>query len=237
MDYAQIISACEASSHLISMIPSERIVEFGWQIGLNEKASVLDFCCGCGEMLKLWSEAFNISGIGIDREADFIETGKSRLTSSRVQLRTGDIFQYYDKYKHEVAVCTELSSGLFKSFADGIAFLEPFVKPGGKLVFGRLFSKLPSPPQELIDFDGELPTLTEIYEGVSRCGYYITAMASDTAAQWERYIMWSAKRDLERLRRNPEDAKTAAWLDKWYRIYFEHRRRYEGWGLFAIEKL
>jgi len=237
MDYAQIIDACEINNHLISMVPAERVVEFGWQIGLNENTSVLDFCCGYGEMLRLWSEAFRISGVGIDHAADFIEKGKSRLANSRVQLLTGDVFQYRDKNRHDVAVCTELSGGLFKDFADGIAFLEPFVKPGGKLVFGRLFSKLPDPPQELTDFDGTLPTLDEIYEQTKRCGYYITAMVSDTTAQWERYIMWSARRDIEQLRRNPKDAKTAAWLDKWYRIYFEHRRRYEGWGLFAIEKL
>ena len=57
MDYKQIISACEESEHLVSLVPIERIVEFGWQIGLNE-TSVLDLCCGYGEMLKLWNEAF-----------------------------------------------------------------------------------------------------------------------------------------------------------------------------------
>ena len=115
--------------------------------------------------------------------------------------------------------------------------MEQFVKPGGKLVFGKLFSKLSDPPQELIDFDGTLPTLREIYEEVRKCGYYITAMASDSVAQWERYIMWGAKRDLERLQKNPNERKTADWLDKWYSIYFEYRRQYEGWGLFAIEKI
>lgn len=237
MDYTQIINACEASNHLISMVPVEHVVEFGWQIELNENTSVLDLCCGYGEMLKIWSEAFCISGMGIDREAGFIEKGKSRLTSDRIKLVAGDIFKHNDANQYDVVVCTELSTGLFKSFADGVAFLQKFVKPGGKLVFGRLFSKLPNPPQELIEFDGALPTLDEVYNEIKKCGYYITVMVSDTTAQWERYIMWSARRDLERLRRNPNDEKTAAWLDKWYRIYFKHRRQYEGWGMFAIENL
>ena len=62
-------------------------------------------------------------------------------------------------------------------------------------------------------------------------------MATDTVSEWERYITWSAKRDLEKLRQNPEDEKLLAWIDKWYRIYFEYRRLYEGWGLFGIEQL
>lgn len=242
MDYKQIINACEESEHLISMVPVERVIEFGWQIGLNDNTSVLDFCCGYGEMLKLWSEAFNITGIGIDCEASFIETGLSRFRNDRVKLIVDDIFKQNPEQKYDVVVCTELSGGspghrLFESFASGITFLDQFVKPNGQLVFGRLFSKLPNPPQELIDFDGDLPTLNQIYQDLKQLGYYITAMVSDTPAQWERYIMWSAKRDLERLRQNPNDDNTATWLDKWYRIYFEHRRQYEGWGLFAIEKL
>lgn len=242
MDYNEIINACEESKHLISMVPIERVVEFGWQIGLNESISVLDFCCGYGEMLKVWSEAFNISGTGIDREASFVKEGKKRLSDNRIDLVSGDIFAHDKTKKYDVVVCTELSGGspghrLFESFADGISFMEYFVKPSGKLVFGKLFSKFPNPPQELIDFDGELPTLDKIYDDVKRCGYYITAMVSDTTAQWERYIMWSANRDLERLRQNPNDKQIAVWLDKWYHIYFRYRRQYEGWGLFAIEKL
>lgn len=242
MDYKQIISACEENKHLINMVPMEHIVEFGYQINLNADISVLDFCCGYGEMLKLWSEAFGISGIGIDRELSFIETGKARLKNNRVNLIVGDIFAHDQTKKYDVVVCTELSGGSpahrpFNSFKEGIAFLEQFIKPGGKLVFGKLFSKIPNPPQELIDFDGELPTLYDIYKETKQCGYYITAMVSDTTAQWEQYITWSAKRDLERLRQDPKNTEIGAWLDKWYRIYFNLRRSYEGWGLFAAEKL
>ena len=233
MDYTKIISACEESKHLISMVPIERIVELGYNIGLDEKASVLDLCCGYGEMLKIWNEAFGIAGVGVDREIEFIETGRKRIANNRVNLIAGDVFAYSAAKKYDVAVCTEPLG----SIADVLALLGKHGKPGGKLVFGRLFSKTPNPPKELIDFDGELLTLNEIYEDVRQCGYYITAMASDTAAEWERYIMWSAKRDLARLRQEPENKKLAAWLDKWYHMYFAFRRLYEGWGLFAVERL
>jgi SAM-dependent methyltransferase len=236
MDYTQILHACEANGHLISMVPVENIVELGWQLGLSENSAVLDLCCGSGETLKIWSEAFRIRGVGVDRETDFIDSGKSRLQRDRVKLIAGDVLAYDTPERFDVVMCTELSAGLFDSFRSGLAFLERFLKPGGKIVFGRLFSKLPNPPQELIDFDGALPTLGDINREIRDCAYYLTAMVSDTTAQWERYIMWSARRDLGHLRKSPGDEALAAWLDKWYRLYFEYRRQYEGWGLFGIEK-
>ena len=243
MDYKQILSVCEERKHLISMVSVERIVELGYSIGLNENSRVLDFGCGYGTMLKIWSEAFGISGIGIDIESEFIETGKSRLTNDRIELLTEDMFEYKTDEKFDVLLCTEFSCGAvghdvpFADLKSGLDFLSQFSKLNGKIIFGRLFSKFPNLPKELIDFDGELPTLIEIYEAVKQSGYYITAMATDTTAEWERYITWSAKRDLENLRRTPTDTALASWIDKWYQIYFEYRRQYEGWGLFAVERL
>ena len=237
VDYSKIISACEESKHLISMVSIERIVSLGYRIGLDKNKSVLDFCCGYGTMLKIWNEAFDISGVGIDRDASFIKTGSARLINDCIKLITGDVLAYDNEEKYDVVVCTELSTGLFNNFSEGIAFLERFVKPGGTLIFGRLFSKIPNPPQELIDFDGELPTLREIYDEVKQCGYLIMTMASDNTDAWEQYIFNGTKQAIKKLRQNPKDVEWAAWNDKWFHIYFDYRRPYEGWALFAIEKI
>ncbi|MDR2657330.1 MAG: class I SAM-dependent methyltransferase [Oscillospiraceae bacterium] len=131
MNYKQIISACEASAHLVSMVPVERVVEFGYSIGLNSDTSVLDFCCGYGEMLNLWNEAFGINVVGIDIHEPFIVEGKTRVRGDRINLIAGDIFAYSDSKRYDVVVCTELSAGLFEDFASGIAFIEKHLKQGG----------------------------------------------------------------------------------------------------------
>jgi len=231
--YKERIEEIEDNAHLISMVPANELLRFGYEAGLNEHSRVLDLCCGYGTLLKIWCQTFGISGVGVDRVKDFIKTGRARLMNERVELICGDALKYKDKEKYDAVVCTELSTGLFDSFAEGIAFLEKYIKPGGTLVFGRLYSKVPNPPRELIDFDGPLPTLTEIYEECKQTGYLITAMASSTGAQWEQYIFRGAKQYLEALRQNPQDE----WTNKWYRIYFDHRRPYEGWALFGLEKL
>ena len=237
MDHTQLIAACEESKHLINMIEIEHIVTLGHSIGLNENTRVLDLCCGYGTMLKTWSEAFGVSGVGVDLAKQHVEEGKARLINKRVKLICSDALTYRCDETYDVVVCTELSTGLFDNFPEGIAFLERFVKPGGTLVFGRLFSKIPAPPQELIDFDGPMPTLRELYDEARQCGWLITAMASSTDAAWERYIMRDGKNTVAKIRKNPNDAEWVAWTDKWYRIYFDCRRPYEGWGLFAVERV
>ena len=92
MDYKSIISACDSNTHLVSMLPVERVIEFGFNIGLDANTTVLDLCCGYGEMLRLWNEAFSISGIGVDIEDSFIAKGSKRILSDRVNLLTGDVF-------------------------------------------------------------------------------------------------------------------------------------------------
>lgn len=235
--YQDLIKKYEEEKCFINMVSADDIIRFGCSIRLNEKSRVLDLCCGYGTMLKIWSEIFGVSGIGVDRDASFIETGRLRLPDNRVSLICGDVLQYTDADKYDVVVCTELSTGLFDSFQKGIAFLEQFIKPEGTLVFGRLFSEISEPPQELIDFDGDLPTLHEIYNETRQNRYLITSMVSASNASWERYIMRDNKNSLERLRQNPQDTKWSSWTDKWSRIYFNLRRPYEGWALFGIEKL
>jgi len=231
--YRDRIKELEDNQHLISMVPVGELLRFGHEAGLDEHSRVLDLCCGYGTLLKVWSQAFGVSGVGIDRAKGFIKAGKARLTNNRVELICGDVLKYKTRERFDFVVCTELSTGLFDDFAQGLAHLEKFIKPGGKLVFGKLYSKIPEPPQELVEFDGPLPTLREIYEEARRCGYLIITMASDTDAAWEQYVFRGAKQFLAALRKDPEDA----WTNKWYRIYFDYRRPYEGWALFGLEKI
>ncbi|HEY5560465.1 MAG TPA: methionine biosynthesis protein MetW [Clostridiaceae bacterium] len=82
MNYKDIISKCEVNEHLISMIPCDEIIRFGYSMGLNENSKALDLCCGFGEMLKIFNEAFGISGIGVDITQDFILEGVFQNTKS-----------------------------------------------------------------------------------------------------------------------------------------------------------
>ena len=235
MYYNNLLEKYEDEKFLVNMVSVDDIVRIGSSIGLNENSRVLDLCCGYGTMLKIWNQLYGINGVGIDRETSFIEKGRSRLCDSKIELICGDVLQYTDTKKYDVVICTELSTGLFDSFENGVAFLNNFVKENGILVFGKLFSEIPNPPAELIEFDGPLPTLSDIYNECKKCGYLITVMSSGTDASWERYIM--GERSPSRLQKNRDDPEWAAWTDKWLRMYYDYRRPFENWALFGIEKL
>lgn len=228
---------CDESQYLISMSAPERIINLGLRLEYGEETNILDLCCGYGEMLKIWNTVFGIKGVGIDICEEFIEIGKQRQQGNEnLKLICTDVLNYKDDVKYDVVCCTEYF-GDIRDIAGTISMLEQYAKPNGKLIFGRLYSKIENPPKELTDFDGEIETLEVINRKIRECGYVMTAIAGDTDAQWENYITWSAKRDIEHLRKNPHDEKTKAWLTKWYDIYFKYRRSYEGWAMFGIEKV
>ena len=237
MDYQKQLERLKESQFLISMTPIDSLIEIGFSSGMNSSSFVLDLCCGYGEMLKIWHQAFGIRGMGVDICGEFIQQGRERLAEegiSAVTLIESDVLKWRCDAKFDY-VC--LSGEEFGGLQHTIWLLEKFVKPGGKLMIGTRFSKVEHPPQELIDFEGELLSLNEINTVFQSNGYFITAMASDTHHEWERYIMWSARRHLTELRQNAEDKSQLEWCKKWYDMYFYLRRPLEGYATFVIEKI
>lgn len=227
----------EDNGYLISMVPVEELLRFGWEIGLDENSRVLDLCCGYGTLLKVWSETFGISGVGVDRNQEFLTIGEERLKKSgagRVELVRGDVTVYQDERKYDVVVCSETLGSIPETLSLG----ERFLKPGGLLAYQKLYAKTENPPQELIDFDGEVLSLSELNDIFNGLGYYITSMASDSAGMWEKYVFnWSGRRDLLQLAENREDKALENRVRKWHNMYFKYRRQYEGQALFGLKRV
>ncbi len=236
MSYQAIIDNIESSRHLISMTPVDKIIEIGYTAGMNASSRVLDLCCGYGEMLKIWHEAFGVRGIGVDRCEEFIREGQQRLYEAgidAVSLVCDDVLQWKTDEKFDFAcLCGEEFGGLEST----INLLEKFIKPDGKLIIGTRFSRVDNPPAELIEFEGETLPLKTIYDIFFANGYFITSMATDTQQEWERYIMWSARRNLAAHKNSPDKPELFEWCRKWYETYFGFRREYEGYGTFVIER-
>ena len=236
MRNTDLLKQFEASNYVINMISVEGIIKTGYSLGMNNSTTVLDLCCGYGEMLKIWNEAFDINGTGVDKSSEFINVGKSRLEKAgikKITLIKDDVQKYTDAENYDVVSCTEELG----SIGETLTILEKYAKPGGKIIFCHLYTKIPNPPKELTDFDGPLPTLDELYRIFRELGYFVTSITSDTLSEWDRYITWSARRDIQRLRKNKNDTEITEWIDKWYHMYFNYRRAYEGQALFGLERL
>ncbi len=241
MNYQAIIKEVEDNAHLISMVPVNELIRFGYEIGLNENSKVLDLCCGYGTLLNAWNEAFGITGVGVDHSNEFLSIGKERLKQARIEkiiLICEDVTKYKDDEKYDVVICSETIGTIQNTLELG----EKFLKKGGLLAYQKLYSKVQNPPQELVDFDEEVLPLSELNCIFNSFGFYMTCMASDTNSMWEHYVInWSGKHDINMLRQNQNDEKymekSKKWIDQWYRMYFDYRRLYEGQALFGLEQL
>lgn len=177
--YKNRLVEIEDNQYLIGMVPVEEILRLGYELGLNDRSKVLDLCCGYGTVLKVWSETFGISGMGVDICKDFIHRGKKRLKNSgidRIKLIHKDVTKYKDDTKYDVVICSEAIDSIENTFQLG----EPFLKKGGTLLYQRVFSYTEDIPQELDEFDGGVYPLTKLNKIFNDSGYYITHFATGT---------------------------------------------------------
>ena len=175
--------------------------------------------------------------MGVDQSREFLAIGKERLKKNgcnRVELLCGDATAYQDDRKYDVVVLSET----FGSIPETLALGERFLKPGGLLAFQKLYAKTENPPEELIDFDGEVLPLFELNRIFNELGFYITSTASDSTGMWEKYVFnWSGKRDLRQLAENREDKALERRIRRWHEMYLKYRRQYEGQALFGLERI
>lgn len=228
--YQNLLPMIADNAHLISMTPVEELLRFGYEIGLKPEMKVLDLCCGYGTLLKVWHEAFGISGVGVDREKTFLDTGMKRLEKQGIEkilLIHEDVTKYRDETQYDVVVCSETIDSIDNSLSLG----KRFLKPGGTLCYQKLYAKVNNPPQELVDFDVEVLPLSVLNRRFNDLGWYMTAMASDTPGMWEHYVVnWCGKQGWE-------NGASPQWSKTWYDMYFDHRRQYEGQALFGLREM
>ena len=175
--------------------------------------------------------------MGVDITQAFVQEGQAALGREgihTVELLQGDVMAYQTDTLFDVVCCTE---NLVKDIGGRLRWMEHYAKPEGKLVISSLYAKVEDPPAELTDFDGPLLTLDAIYDVIRETGFYLTSIALDSPMAWNTYISWSNQRDLAALRKNPDDARLMAWIEKWNHMYFRNRIPYEGMAMFVVERL
>lgn len=224
------------NQYLISMVPVDVILRLGYELGLNENSKVLDLCCGYGTVLKVWSEAFGISGVGVDICKDFINTDKKRLKASNIhniKLIHNDVMKYKDDTKYDIVTCSET----IDSIEDTLKLGEKFLKKGGILLYQRVFSTVQNVPKELDEFDGGVYPLTKLNKIFNDLGYYITHFATGTENDWNRYYTWSVRKDIDKLCKKPNNQELRERVDYWNYMHFNYRMPFENQALFGLQKL
>lgn len=233
MNYTEKLRQIEDSQYLISMVSVNDILRIGFELGLNKDSKVLDLCCGYGTVLKIWNEAFDISGVGVDIDFNFINVGEKRIRNNKIKLICEDILKYNDAVKYDVVICSETIGTIEETLDRG----QKFLNKNGVLLFQRVFSEVENVPKELDEFDFGVYTLSKLNEVFNNLGYYITNLATGTDSEWDRYYTWCVRRDIEALRNNPNNISKKEWINTWNEMHFRYRRPYENQALFCLRRL
>ena len=136
--------------------------------------------------------------------------------------------------------CLLAEPTVFDGFENTMNMLFGKVHENGQVLIGTTFYLQPDVPRELIEFEGKLHTEIKIFDIVKRNQCIITYIARDTRSEWDRYISWSTRRHLANYRNENEPAKKMEkydWMHKWHEMYLQYRMKYEGWAIYAIERI
>ena len=245
MDLPRSFTIRECSHRILNPFAEGQLATLGNALRLAADTSLLDLCCGKGELLATWARDHGITGTGVDISTVFLAAARERAdelgVAERVGFVHGDASTYVAPEPVDVAACigaTWIGGGT----AGTIALLERSLRPGGLMLIGEVFwrNERPGPeaaaachvePAEEVD---TLPDLVELFDGL---GYDLVEMVLADEASWDRYTaaQWLNIRTF--LDENPDDElvpELRAALSHEPLDYVRFGRTLLGWGVFAL---
>ena len=233
------------SHRIINPFTPEKLATLGRAIDLTAGDTVLDLCCGKGEMLCTWARDHGISGTGVDISTASLAAARQRAddlgVAERVTLQHGDASTYVAERPVDVAACigaTWIGGGVTGT----IEHLARSLRPGGTMLIGEPFWRAEPPSQEAIeacsatsrdDFD-TLPGLVRQFDAA---GYDLVEMVLADENSWDRYAAAQWRNLRIWLDANPDDElapQLRAELSTRPVLYVQYRRWLLGWGVFAL---
>jgi SAM-dependent methyltransferase len=247
LDLPRSFTIRESSHRILNPLTSEKLATLGAAIGLRAGMSLLDLCCGKGEMLSTWARDHGITGTGVDISTVFLAAARTRAqelgVADRVAFVHADAAAYTAEQPVDVAACigaTWIGNGM----AGTLPILERSLRSGGLLLVGEPFWRsTPPSPQALkachADSVDDYATLPDLVTSFGDLGYDLVEMVLADEDSWDRYraAQWLNVRTW--LDANPDDELAPAMLAELRQApvdYVRYERPLLGWGVFALMK-
>jgi len=167
-------------------------------LDLSPGARVLDVACGVGELLVRIAERYGCGGVGVDISSWALE--QARVTAPERVPDAGLAFVESDGASFEPeggerydAVCLVGASWIWKGYEGTLDALLRWLRPGGMLLFGEPYWRVPEPPAEFCEIEGVTPesftTLDGIRAAAAARGLRLVYMVGSSERDWDRYEM------------------------------------------------
>ncbi|GLY23804.1 class I SAM-dependent methyltransferase [Micromonospora sp. NBRC 101691] len=237
----------EGDLRILNPFDAGKLATLGQAIRLRPGMSLVDLCCGKGELLCTWAREHGISGTGVDISTAFTAAARERAAelgvADRVRFVHGDAAAYVPAEPVDVAACvgaTWIGGGV----PGTLEILERALRPGGMLLVGEPYWRRTPPDEATVqgcyatspeDFH-DLPGLVELF---GRCGFDLVEMVLADQDSWDRYAAAHWLNLSRWLDDNPDDD-----LAPQFRVeltedpvrHVRYVREYLGWGVFALRR-
>jgi len=237
-DFWTKMQVVDRDDPVIGLMPPDKLTAVAAYADLNATSRVIDFGCGYGEALLCWAETFGISGLGIDRDEQHIARAKEILATTayadRVEYVCADAMRYpFQPGFYHLAACAS-ASNMFgppeSMFRNAIRHLRQTILLDGYLLIVEPYYNATSVPQELVGYEGKLPTEVELTRVVRDEGFEIVCFLHSDVTDWDRYISSNLAHAVRWLRENHGHADWRKRLESHHRfqdMYVQHRKRYQ----------
>ncbi len=244
MNVIELMYTSVQSVELLNPSTTEKIISLGKRLKLTDNDEIIEFGCGSGEILYLYSKNFNVKGIGIDIYEPSVIKAKKKLTrsgnsSGRIEVVHTDASKYaFNKHAYDFAFCIG-STYIWKgSFLKSLEVMKSAVKKTGKIIIGDLYWKKQDIPSCYKDRMPNKISLEEIYNVTRQYGYdfeYVEWGVLEerdryTAEIWDGFEVW-----LKKNKSHPEKGKVIEFYRECQKDYLTFQREMLDWAIFVLK--
>lgn len=193
------------------------------KLELSPQQTVVDFGCGTGTFLQLLATQVQITGVGIDKNDDLIQTAQSNWNESNhdsvLKFISADANAYVKDMSPVDAIICIGAEYIFGDYENLLEVAKPLLKPNGKLLVGTIYWKQPPSAEYLSLLNDENPhhDLHTTVEMAYQRGYLPIDVGRSNNDEWDQFESRS-----KRIRYQDQAARDATW--QWQSGYLK-------WGI------
>ena len=238
----------EEGIRILNPFTSAKLERLGELVQPTAATTLLDLCCGEGEMLCQWAGKYGLRGTGIDLSHVFSANARKRAAelnvSERVTILQGDAAKFRDQLPDQQfdMVCCIGATWIGDGLVGTLELMRPALKEslGSLILVGEPFWHTP-PTEAMLETVGFSPemylTLPATLQRIRDAGYTLLGMVLADPDSWDRYHSDGWMRGFRWLEANPNDPDAAefrAWLEANQTRYMQLERDAIGWGVFVL---
>lgn len=241
MQLFDLLTELELTAAAANAVSPLRLLSIGEYLRLASGQRAIDFGCGRGEMLCLWARCFGVCGVGIDRDAAFIEEARARAAqwglSEQVMFHCMPALEYDPGSEPvDVAACMGATMA-FGGFRPTLRHLKEVIRPGGALAIAEPFYTADDVPQALLEYEGNCHTERALFDMARSEGLEVGYYSRASQDEWDHYVFISRRAEMENFLRLPPGSQRKerrANLHRWQDMYLDYRQKWQGMAFLTL---